>query len=110
MGGKGRHGDLSVKAQRLGIFIIGIELVVGVILLCVVDHHIFFDFQYIGEALGALFDLTGDQGLHIDGAAVLQLFDFCEIFLGIGLFPFSPYAGINSDKLSSSHSNIILSQ
>ena len=105
MGSECGHGDLSGITQRFGILIIGVELILGVILLCIVEHHVFLDFQHIGEALGALFDLTGDQRLHIDGAAILQLFDFRKILLGIGLFTLGPYAGIYGDKLSSSHSH-----
>ena len=105
MGAECRHSDFAGKAQRAGILIVGVELVVGVILLCVVEHHVFLDFQHIGEALGALFNLTGDQRLNVNRTAILQLFDFSIILLGIGLFTLSPYAGIYSDKLTGSHSH-----
>ena len=105
MGREGRHGDLCVEAQRARIIIVGVELVIGVVLLGIVEHHVLFDLEDIGEALGALFNLAGDQGLHIDGAAVLQLLDLGVILLGVGLFPLSPHAGIDRYKFTSSHSN-----
>ena len=102
MGGEGGHGDLGLVAQRLCVLVVLIELVVGIVLFGVVEHHILFDLEDVGEALGALFDLAGDQRLHINGAAVLQLFDFREILLGVGFFPLSPDAGIDGDKFTGS--------
>lgn len=102
MGSKSWHAS-SRPSQRFCIRIIGVKLIVRVVLLRVVEHHIFLDFQHVGEALRALFNLTGDQRLYVDGAAILQLLNFGEIFLSIGFFPFRPYAGIDGDKLTSSH-------
>ena len=103
MGREGGHGDLALVAQRPRVGVVGVERVFWIIFLCVVEHHVLFDLQDIGEALGALFDLAGDQRLYVDGAAILQLLDFCHVLLGVGLFPLGPNTGIDNPKFTGSH-------
>ena len=103
VGGESGHGDLGLVAKRFRVLIVLIELVVGVVLFGVVEHHVLFDFEDVGKALGALFDFPGDQRLYVNGAPILQLLDLCEILLGVGLFPLGPHAGVDSHKFTSSH-------
>ena len=100
---KSGHGDFLFIAQFPGIFIIGIELEIGVKLLCIIKHHVFLDIQLVGITLCALFDLAGNQCFHINGASFLQHSGLSHILFHIRLFPVRPNTGIYGYKFTGSH-------